>query len=1196
MNKKLLLGIAALALAVTGGAVATGAVDNIVEDDPEVEIEDGVVLEPAETPEGDAYAELVNGDIEVEVDGLSQDATTRVSDVVVVSFDDDEAPEARVFIEGADASGENTVDIIVTGGNSVDKVGQPGTDVEEFEGEVIEGRENAVIIPDDDGSEAIIGFELESGVGNQDVLSGVTFVAEIPADFEVVAFEGESETVTEGETIELVAEVGNADVVEATRQLQIEEDGGDVSIEEDVTADADGTELRTFEIEAGTPDGESETRTFDLDVVDTGLIDRVEAVEEGDDRATDDSATAEVTVEEANPSLDVAADDTFGDATVAVVTFDTEEAFIAEELRYDLTFPADTDVGTVEDVEVEAFDPDAGDQTGVIEIAEDIDVEEFPDGEYELTAELIDDAGESFGDDAESSVTFEIDTDLPTVALEAVQAVGSEQRPVELAVDADDDNPGEADLEIIDPETDTVVFEADVDGAFVDPETVAWDTTGPDGAPVDDGEYVATVTAEDAFGNAVTTTQRVTVDNAAPNVEDVRPNTEVTNDEIQITANVDPGGDVATDVEAVELGIDADFADFRATETITPADETLSGTVTTTFAIDETQQLIPGTFDDGLPDGEYTAVAVATDGAGNEAEESGAGVTIDTESPVVRAQVDGLGDDPATLEIDTGGEAVSLTSVDITAIDEDDSEDPRGLDPANLPDGFDDEFEIEFDSSVPAGEETTFDIDVVAEDEAGNTDTADITSSVTPVRVIDEDDGVAEADPGGTDLRSEFDLAENDVSDGEGVGDVSATQTETAPQEVDPPADLATGDFVDIDPEVEEAFDEATVAIPLDSDAADVPGVAPEELAIFRSPDGSDELEPLPTRIEDGELRADIEEFSQFTPGGVADDPPVITDVDVDREFAGFATPEEEEELFDTTVTFEYEPADPALGSIDIGETSIDADVDEGRLDRQVTASSAEIEIDEVGADETVDVDIVVTDDRGNSETVTRTLNPVRTTGGGTGGGVVAGPPTPVPEGEAREAVDIEPGEPGTTVAIQQTALQTITFDDEVEGVVAVDELGELPGDLPNLGLDRPFVTGFEVAVPEEATNQQATLEIELDPEELEEAGIDPEELVVLRAVGDEFQTLDTEVVRTIDVVNIQAETPGFSVFVVTTADIDDEEPAVEEDPQPEPEEEPEPEPEPEPVPAEDQPGFGAVVAVTALLAAALLARRWHSD
>ncbi|ESS02424.1 MAG: hypothetical protein A07HR67_02755 [uncultured archaeon A07HR67] len=98
MNRTSLALAAVTMVLVGGGAVATGAVDDIVADDPTVTLDDGVILEPADSPDADAYV-VQDDPIAVEVTDLPPDATTQVDDLVRVRFNDANATQARVYVE-----------------------------------------------------------------------------------------------------------------------------------------------------------------------------------------------------------------------------------------------------------------------------------------------------------------------------------------------------------------------------------------------------------------------------------------------------------------------------------------------------------------------------------------------------------------------------------------------------------------------------------------------------------------------------------------------------------------------------------------------------------------------------------------------------------------------------------------------------------------------------------------------------------------------------------------------------------------------------------------------------------------------------------------------------------------------------------------------------------------------------------------
>jgi PGF-CTERM protein len=206
---------------------------------------------------------------------------------------------------------------------------------------------------------------------------------------------------------------------------------------------------------------------------------------------------------------------------------------------------------------------------------------------------------------------------------------------------------------------------------------------------------------------------------------------------------------------------------------------------------------------------------------------------------------------------------------------------------------------------------------------------------------------------------------------------------------------------------------------------------------------------------------------------------------------------------------------------------------------------------------------------------------------------------------------DASPGTPGTTVEFNNGALNAITFSQEgVEGRVEVDDYGtNLPPGSPGTG-DRPVLASVDVTVPDSVADEPATLRMTVDQTELLRAGVDGDEIAVLRETGGGYQMLDTTEVDSNGDVTVEAETPGFSTFIVSTDEgdigLDDDTDAATDTPD---EETPADDDGDEPAagtdtPAEgtppadsdDLPGFGVPIALVALLAAALLAARRNAS
>jgi PGF-CTERM protein len=83
----------------------------------------------------------------------------------------------------------------------------------------------------------------------------------------------------------------------------------------------------------------------------------------------------------------------------------------------------------------------------------------------------------------------------------------------------------------------------------------------------------------------------------------------------------------------------------------------------------------------------------------------------------------------------------------------------------------------------------------------------------------------------------------------------------------------------------------------------------------------------------------------------------------------------------------------------------------------------------------------------------------------------------------------------------------------------------------------REVRTAIEITVPEDLRDEPATIRVSVDADEIETS---PEQVVIERydAEADTWTELETTPVETGgDVVELEAETPGFSLFAVTEAD-----------------------------------------------------------
>ncbi|GAB3420899.1 hypothetical protein GCM10027435_24170 [Haloparvum alkalitolerans] len=110
--------------------------------------------------------------------------------------------------------------------------------------------------------------------------------------------------------------------------------------------------------------------------------------------------------------------------------------------------------------------------------------------------------------------------------------------------------------------------------------------------------------------------------------------------------------------------------------------------------------------------------------------------------------------------------------------------------------------------------------------------------------------------------------------------------------------------------------------------------------------------------------------------------------------------------------------------------------------------------------------------------------------------------------------------------------VQRIEFESApTDETVVVDRVSDLPEDAPDLD---DVVSIYRIDVPAAASGSEATLELSLEESELD--GADASAVVVERYDGDEWTALDTSATVEDGEVVIEAETSGFSTFAVTTS------------------------------------------------------------
>jgi len=213
--------------------------------------------------------------------------------------------------------------------------------------------------------------------------------------------------------------------------------------------------------------------------------------------------------------------------------------------------------------------------------------------------------------------------------------------------------------------------------------------------------------------------------------------------------------------------------------------------------------------------------------------------------------------------------------------------------------------------------------------------------------------------------------------------------------------------------------------------------------------------------------------------------------------------------------------------------------------------------------------------------------------------------PAGVAVNETRQLADEAPDQPGLRVGFRNVSVTNITFSNEnATGNVSVEDLTRVPRNITQP--EGKAVQSSRITVPESERNRSATVQMRVNASRLNEFNASAEELVITRYndTSEEWEELNTSVVSSDDEsVLLEAETPGFSLFAVTAPDEEETTPtptATPTDLTPTPTETDTtddittdtPEDTPTETDSETLPGFGAIVALIALLAAALLAMR----
>ena len=203
-----------------------------------------------------------------------------------------------------------------------------------------------------------------------------------------------------------------------------------------------------------------------------------------------------------------------------------------------------------------------------------------------------------------------------------------------------------------------------------------------------------------------------------------------------------------------------------------------------------------------------------------------------------------------------------------------------------------------------------------------------------------------------------------------------------------------------------------------------------------------------------------------------------------------------------------------------------------GRLqaDQTVTWESGAVESVTLSADSPATDDTEVSSSSGGSG------------GGGGGGSITETEDQMSAEGETEPSItvstpirDTRPSESGTTVSFTESQVSSVTFAGEPTGSIEINDYEtRLPPDSPDIG-EREVLGGVTVTPPDEAQAMSATIEFRVERD-----AINPNDIVVLRGADTTYQSLPTVTeVRSNELI-VRAETPGFSVFIITVENMNE--------------------------------------------------------
>jgi len=144
----------------------------------------------------------------------------------------------------------------------------------------------------------------------------------------------------------------------------------------------------------------------------------------------------------------------------------------------------------------------------------------------------------------------------------------------------------------------------------------------------------------------------------------------------------------------------------------------------------------------------------------------------------------------------------------------------------------------------------------------------------------------------------------------------------------------------------------------------------------------------------------------------------------------------------------------------------------------------------------------------------------------------------PPPEAEIYRISDRRPFDSGTHVHIHEETVREITFQDDVEGFVAINETNATA--VSELREERAVIRALNITATENASQTPATLHLAVRAIAVDNR--DDVEVMRYDADGESWEPLETAVVsdrywsadHEATILDVEAETPGFSTFAIT--------------------------------------------------------------